>query len=80
MLILEIILTIVAYKKGWKLKALIPCGISFSIGFFIGLVRQSTSLYAYSDIIWIDLLAIIALIYMCVKPYEEKNEDTIYRP
>jgi hypothetical protein len=34
--ILEIILTVTAYRKGWKAIALIPIGVALAIGFMSG--------------------------------------------
>ena len=61
MLIIEIILTIFAWRKGWKWLSLIPIVVAFCIGIIIGLSGGTTDLTSY--IIW-DFLAIVILILM----------------
>lgn len=58
-LIAEIILTFFAWKK-WKWLAILPIGIAFTIGLLIGMSGVTVD---YS-IIFIDVLAVIALIIM----------------
>ena len=62
MLIIEIILTIVAWQK-WGWKSLIPLGAAFLIGFLIGMSGGVVG----PGVIAVDILAIIALIVMCFK-------------
>lgn len=76
----EIILTILAWRKGWRWWALIPVAIPFCIGFVmgIGIASQGGSI---SDIggwtIIFDVLAITALIVLVsVKPKSKELEDT----
>jgi len=72
MLILEIILTIVAWNRGWKWLALIPLGVAFGIGLILG----STGNFSVDDagsLIWIDVVAIIALIVMIAKKKDQKD-------
>lgn len=64
MLIVEIILTIVAWQRGWKWIALIPVGIAFFIGMAIG--ANSSDPVDPLSVIWIDVLAIIALVLMLI--------------
>jgi uncharacterized membrane protein YfcA len=64
-LIAEIVLTIFAWRNGWKGYALMPVGIAMTIGFMVGITTGG-----HGDTSWIalfDLGAIIALIVMCVK-------------
>lgn len=71
MLIIEIILTVFAWRKGWKWTSLIPIGTAFLIGLMFGLsggVDTSTP-----GVIFIDILAIIALILMVVYPPKSDN-------
>lgn len=66
MLIIEIILTVFVWRKGWNWMSLIPTGLAFIIGFMLG---ASGSVDASSvGVIFIDVLAIIALILMLVFP------------
>ena len=72
---LQIILTIVAWYRGWKWYSLLPMACAFVIGFFIGLSGgqdvKSAALIA-------DGLAVVALIVMCVvKP---KTKVVGYQP
>jgi len=60
--ILEIILTIIAWRNGWKWKAIIPICLGFTLGFLLGL-----SGVAPLEAIWLDIIAIIALTIMCFK-------------
>jgi hypothetical protein len=70
-LIIEIILTIVAWNRGWKWLALIPLGVGVLLGLIIGLIGGSMGSTA-EDLSWVvvfDAIVIIALIIMCfVKP------------
>ena len=74
MLILEIILTIVAWGRGWKWLALLPLGIAFGIG----LIAGASGVTDLTSLIWIDVVAIIVLIGMAIKKKggtEEKIEE-----
>jgi len=79
LLIIEIILTIFVWRKGWRWWAIVPVGlallIGLSIGFGIGISGGDTSTIGMSSIL-IDLAAICALVIMlAVGP--KKKEDTI---
>ena len=77
MLIIEIIMTVAAYRRGFKGWALLPLGLGLLIGVFIGVVNPE---YALSneilDLVWIDIMAIVALGIMIYagKTEEEKSE------
>jgi hypothetical protein len=60
--ILEIILTIFAWRNGWKWLSIIPVCTGFVLGFLLGL-----SGIAPLQAIWLDVIAIIVLIIMCIK-------------
>ena len=67
MLIIEIILTIFAWKNGWKWLSLIPIGAALLLGLFMGIVIGASG----GDItttnglaIFLDISAIIALIIL----------------
>jgi len=68
LLIAEIILTVLAWRKGWKWLSLIPLGLAFIIGFIIGASGTTIG----TGIIFIDVLAVIALTLMLI--YPPKNE------
>lgn len=66
-IILEIILTIVAYYSGWKWKSLIPLGSLLALGFVIGYVYNIFE-YSIESLRWLgllDLFAVIILGVMC---------------
>ena len=70
LLLLQIILTITAWQKGWRWTALLPLGIALGIGFIIGLsVGESGG--SISDVqgltIFLDICAVVALGVMCYR-------------
>jgi uncharacterized membrane protein YfcA len=72
LLIAEIVLTIFAWKRGWRWYALIPMGLCLIIGFIIGLSIGASG-GSINDIpsvsIVLDVIAVIALIVLCsIKP------------
>jgi len=75
LLIVEIILTIVAWRKGWKWLSLIPLGIAVIIGFGLGASGNYT-MDELGSFVWIDIAAIVALIVMIAKPKQEKIENS----
>ena len=77
MLIIEIILTIFVWRKGWKWWALLPVGLALLIGFCIGLgvgASGGSAADVGGGVILIDLAAIIALIVMLVKSPKAKEQ------
>lgn len=70
LLILEIILTIFAWRKGWKWLALLPVGIGFTLGLIIGFATGVTG-GNVNDIkplaFVLDIIVFIVLIIMNVK-------------
>jgi uncharacterized membrane protein YfcA len=80
MLIIEIILTIVAWRKGWNWLSLIPIGVAFCIGLILGASSQGQPVDVMTVVIW-DILAIIALIVMvAVNPPGKKIEPPTPTP
>ena len=68
-LIIEIILTIVAWNKGWKAKALLPMGICLAIGILIGMIIGSVGVTSVPlGLIVFDIAAVVVLIVMICKP------------
>jgi hypothetical protein len=68
-LIIQIILSIVAWNRGWKWLALIPVVGGFLLGFIIGLIATSMG-YSTEDLQWaiiFDIIVFIILIIMCIK-------------
>lgn len=64
MLILEIILMIAAWRRGWRWRALVPMGVGMGLGFVIGGVigasggdvEDSKGLFILMDIVLIFIL------------------------
>ena len=81
LIVLEIILTISAWNRGWKWMALLPLGLLLVIGFLWGAsiganggnINDIPGMLQYG----LDIIGIIALILMCVFPkkLEEKTEE-----
>jgi len=69
MLIIETILTIFAWRNGWKWYSLLPIGITFCLGFIIGFAITLSG-GTTENLEWlgvVDIFAIIALIIMVSK-------------
>ena len=64
MLIIEIILTIVAWGRGWKWLAILPLGLAFGVGLIAG--ASGATMNDLESLIWVDILAIIALVVMSI--------------
>ena len=77
--IIEIILTIFAWRNGWKWRSLIPIGIAFALAFIVG-VGIGASGGDPTTAGWtaiFDVCAIIALIVMVArKPAAQNPIDT----
>jgi len=78
MLIAEIILTIFAWRNGWRWYSLIPVGLggflAFTAGFAIGASGGSTANMGWVAIF--DVAAIIALIVMVSKKPKSSTTET----
>lgn len=77
MLLIEIILTIFAWRKGWRWAALLPTAIALLVGLFMGFGIGASG----GDIngamgmgIILDILAVIALIIMIVVGPKSNNK------
>jgi len=79
LIIIEVILTIVAWIRGWKWLSLIPIGSAFFLGMLSGSIIASLGEYPTNIIsfIWIDILAVIALLIMIVKPKKKPKPPTV---
>lgn len=76
--ILQIILSIVAWNRGWRWLALIPIFVALPLGFLIGFIGGSMG-YAPEEMSWaiiLDIIVFIILIYMCVKPKSDTTNTT----
>jgi len=65
LIIVQVLLTVFVWRKGWKWRSLIPLGSAFLTGVFIGL---SGVIFDPVTLLFLDVLAIIALILMLVYP------------
>lgn len=76
MLLIEIILTIFVWRKGWKWRSILPVGIAFLAGILIGMGAGMAggNIDNMGPAVLLDLFAIIALIVMLVKGPKEKSE------
>lgn len=74
MLIIEIILTIIAWNRGWKWWALLPLGIAFGFGFIAGASGMSQS--DLEGLLFLDVIAIIALVIMIAVKKKEVPAET----
>ena len=71
LLIIEVVLVIAAWRRGWKGWAFLPLGAAFGLGFLLSLVTGSTgaSIDAISGFALVfDIACIGALIGMVIKP------------
>jgi ABC-type dipeptide/oligopeptide/nickel transport system permease subunit len=79
MIILEIILTVVAWLRGWKWKSLIPLGTVLIIGLIYGFILGLTGNFVdTTNVVWVnifDILAIIALLIMVILPPKNKTKN-----
>lgn len=78
MLIAEIILTIFAWRKGWRWYSLIPMAVALVFGFFLGagIAASGGNTDSIRGLgIIIDILVVIVLIIMNIKiPNSVKNK------
>ncbi len=70
LLILEIILTVTAWKKGWRWWALLPVAIAFGSAFLTGFVIGASGNTIENPLVFIifDLLLIITQIVLTAVP------------
>jgi hypothetical protein len=64
LLLLEIFLTVRAWKKGWGARALIPMALVFTMGFLLGAAQAAagaTSFTLPAAAVVLDLAAVVAL-------------------
>ena len=73
LIILEIILTIVAWKRGWKALSLLPIGIAFGVGLLAGLTGNVTPEFMQVAM-FLDGIAIISLIVMSIVGKKQEIE------
>ena len=77
LLILEVILTVVVWRRGWRWKALLPSAVGFLVAFWMGVACAASGLsqvemhrmFVFSGF-FIDLTVIGTLIWMANKRRE----------
>lgn len=77
MLIIEIILTIFAWRNGWKWLSLIPVGCALLLGLFMGMAVGASGgdiNIAKGLAIFLDVSAIIALIVLVARKPKSTDE------
>ena len=70
LLIIEILLTISVWKRGWKGWALLPMGIVLGVAFVMGLVVGTTGVSEQDFVgpcLILELLGIVALVIMAAR-------------
>ena len=76
LMLIEVGLTIAAWKKGWRWFALIPLGVAVTIafltGFAIGMLGGETQV-AMPFFMLLDICCIVALIAMIAKPLRKSK-------
>lgn len=79
MLIIEILLTIFAWRNGWKWLSVLPILCVILIGFFIGIVVGASGgdiMVAKDLVVFLDIIVIVCLIILVVKkPKSINNTD-----
>jgi hypothetical protein len=79
LLIAEILLTISAWKKGWKARALLPVAIGMGIAFMVGAAAGANGVDSDGIVgvcILIDIAMVVSLIVMTAKaPAAAKEAD-----
>ena len=71
--IVEIVLTVAAWRKGWGARALLPLGCSLSFAFILGLIVGATGssvITAQLITVGVDLVITGVLIWMIVRSPE----------
>jgi hypothetical protein len=72
LLVLEIMLTITAWRKGYKGFALIPVGFAIMTGLLIGANNPDADVLS---VIWVDILAIVVLGVMIAVAQTTENKE-----
>jgi uncharacterized membrane protein YfcA len=80
LMILEIALTVSAWKRGWRGRALLPLAIGLFIAFFAGVLMGASGAgdESLGFLIIVDIAVVVSLIVMVAKP--RRTQDKVYRP
>ena len=84
-LIVEIGLTIWAWKRGWGWRALLPVIIVLPIAFLLGFSAETEEEFEsmFGLLLFLDLAVIVSLILMVIfkrEPKQTSHENTMYQP
>lgn len=78
LLIVEILLTVAVWRKGWKGWALLPVGIECVLAFFIGMAVGAAGVKQEGFMgvaLLLDVMTIVALVIMRVRAPKRVQED-----
>ena len=81
-IIIEVVATVMAWRKGWRWRALLPGGLSVVLGFTIGIVVTASggNIDDYIGLCAIfDLLALGVLVFMNCRTPKHVHEDRTSR-
>jgi len=75
MLIAEIIMTVIAWRRGWRWQALLPMAVAFMVGasFEVTQVWCGPNRNFNTAAVLVDVLALLALFQMLSNPKERLN-------
>ena len=79
LLVLEVMLTVSAWKRGWHGWALLPLGIGFIIAIWAGVTLESTDFLTFIDIAVVLVLAVMTAKARKVQP-KTTNAHMISKP
>ena len=77
LIVIQIILTVVAWKRGWKVKSLLPIGIGMVLAFGIGLPAALAGVPEHNilmPLLLIDLGMLVSIIVMIFRKPKKDNE------
>lgn len=79
LLIIEILLAVSAWRKGWHAAALIPIVVGFLVAFFVGAIIGESGIDTGAALIFgllVDVGIIVTLAIMIAKAPHQVNEKT----
>ena len=80
MFILEIVLTVIAWRRGWGARALIPVGVAVAGGFLIGIgaaASGGTIEQVMGPAILLELVCFVALVCLAVTRRQNSVAETV---
>ena len=67
-IIIEVLLVIYLWQKGWKWKAVLPVAIGYTFALFLGMILGASGVEGESTMLigaFLELCMIIAMVIMC---------------